>query len=188
MWAPHHTPPMRVLSLALLTIALAVPSAAQSPDSADAVPTIVELLDADGRFTTLLGAIDTADLRTTLSAPGPYTLFAPTDSAFAALPEGALASLSEADLQNVLLMHVVMDAVPASTALATETLPSAWSEHELAVRQDADGVVRVGSAAVVDADWAASNGVVHVIDAVLLPSPPEDERMPEDEMAPDDGM
>ena len=181
---------MRALSLALLAIALAIPSAAQSPDAADTAPTIIDLLEADGRFTTLLGAIDTADLQTTLSAAGPYTLFAPTDSAFAALPEGTLASLDEADLRNVLLMHVVMDAVPASAALATETLPSAWSEHELTVRQDADGAVRVGSATVVDADWAASNGVVHVIDTVLLP--PADDEMdgmaPDDGAAPDDGM
>ncbi|WP_420456709.1 fasciclin domain-containing protein [Rubrivirga sp.] len=165
---------MRTLALAALAVALSLPAQAQDPTEVPAEqpvagPSIVDVLEADGRFATLLGALDTAGLRATLGEPGPYTVFAPTDSAFAALPEGALASLSPEDLQDVLLRHVVLGAAPAAEAVAAGTVSSAWGDQSLSVVAGDDGVVRVDGVAVIDPDLEASNGVVHVIDGVLLP-------------------
>ena len=181
---PPPSFPMRPLALATL-VALLVPCAlAQDapPDSTEG-PTLVDLLEADGRFTTLLDAVDTAGLAETLAEPGPYTLFAPTDSAFAALPEGALAALTPEELQSVLLHHVVFGAVTGAEAAEAGTAPSAWSERELAFAAREDGTLLVNGATVVEADLEASNGLLHVIDAVLLP--PADDA---DDGMEDDGM
>ncbi len=156
-----------------LAVVLSLTAQAQDPaelpaEQPVAAASIVDVLEADGRFATLLGALDAANLRTTLSEPGPYTLFAPTDSAFEALGD-AVASLSPEDLQNVLLFHVVRGAASASDAVAAEVVPSAWSDYDLSILAGDDGVVRVNGVAVIQPDVAASNGIVHVIDGVLLP-------------------
>ena len=179
---------MRTLSLVALAVALLAPaSVAQDvPSDTTAGPTIADLLAADGRFSTLLDAVETAGLAETLAEPGPYTVFAPTDSAFAALPEGALAALSPEELQNVLLQHVVLGAVTGADAAEAGMAPSAWTERELAFAVGDDGALTVNGATVVEADLGASNGVVHVIDAVLLP-PASDDEMEDDEME-EDGM
>lgn len=163
---------MRTLVLAALA-ALLLPTASAQDAPADTAPTVAEVLQADGRFTVLLGAAETAGLAETLAEPGPYTVFAPTDEAFAALPEGGLADLSPEELQNVLLHHVVLGAVTGAQAAEAGTAPSAWSDQALTFATAADGALLVGDATVVEADVAASNGVVHVIDAVLLPAPSE---------------
>ncbi len=172
---------MRTLFLAALA-ALLPTAVAQDAPSPDAAPTVAEVLQADGRFTVLLGAAETAGLAETLAEPGPFTVFAPTDEAFAALPEGALAALSPDDLQNVLLYHVVLGEVTGEQAAAAGTAPSAWSDGALTFAAGDDGSLLVNDATVLEADVAASNGVVHVIDAVLLPA--ADEAAPTD----DDGM
>ena len=134
---------------------------------------IPELARDAGVFKTLLTAVDAAGLAEALSGPGPFTVFAPTDDAFAALSEGTVASLLEPEnrerLQAILKLHVVpasARAVDALTAGKVRTLAGASLEVRLV-----DGRLRVGDANVVKTDLAASNGVIHVIDAVLLPEP-----------------
>lgn len=132
--------------------------------------TIVETAIANGSFNTLVAAVKAADLVDTLNGPGPYTVFAPTDEAFAALPAGVLDKLllpkNKAVLTKILTYHVVAGNVPAS-AVKTGPVPSVEGAN-LNLTADA-GNVTVNDAKVVQADVAASNGVIHVIDAVLLP-------------------
>lgn len=175
---------MRTLFLAALAALLLPTASAQDapPTEVDAAPTIAEVLQADGRFTVLLSAAETAGLSETLAEPGPYTVFAPTDEAFAALPDDALAALSPEELQNVLLHHVVLGAVTGAQAAEAGTAPSAWSDQALTFTTADDGALLVNGATVVEADVEASNGVVHVIDAVLLPAPSEAAPMDDDDM------
>ena len=157
------------ISLIAAVLALALPAAAQdapAPEAAEA--TIVSVLQADGRFTTLVGALETAGLTQTLSEPGPFTVFAPTDSAFAALPEGLLASLTPEQLQGVLLGHVVAGAVTSNQAFEAGEAPTAWTDRTLTFTET-DGGLAVDGTPIVEADLAASNGVIHVVGGVLLP-------------------
>ncbi|MEM0963470.1 MAG: fasciclin domain-containing protein [Bacteroidota bacterium] len=157
---------MRTSLLAVLLV-VAAPVMAQDEAPMDDGPDIVDVLRADGRFSTLLSAVGTAGLADALAGAGPLTVFAPTDSAFAALPEGALAELSVEDLQGILLGHVAEGAVDGATAAAAgEGMSLAGTALTFVA---ADGGLTVNGATVVDADVAASNGVVHVIDTVLLP-------------------
>lgn len=162
---------MRILLLvvAVLAAAFVVPSPSAQDLPPDSFATVVAVLEADGRFGTLLDALDAANLTETLSEPGPFTLFAPTDSAFAALPEGTLDTLTAEQLQDVLLHHVVSGVVASEAAAAAGEAPTAWSDSVLTFAPTASGGLTVDGATVTDADVAASNGVVHVIDAVLLP-------------------
>ncbi|MFN3835343.1 MAG: fasciclin domain-containing protein [Glycocaulis sp.] len=137
---------------------------------ADIVDTAVA---ADG-FNTLVAAVQAADLVDALKGEGPFTVFAPTDEAFAALPEGTVETLLRpeniAQLQGVLTYHVVAgsyasgDVAPGSYSLATLQ----GSEVTIVVAED--GAITVDGANVIAADIAASNGVIHVIDAVILPN------------------
>jgi uncharacterized surface protein with fasciclin (FAS1) repeats len=170
-------------ALLLMPIALAcqdqdvattpAPTTQESPSTTEntaSSQTIVETAIANGSFNTLVAAIKAADLVDTLNAAGPYTVFAPTDEAFAALPAGVLDKLllpkNKATLTNILTYHVVAGNVPAS-AVKTGPVPSVEGAN-LNLTADA-GNVTVNGAKVVQADVAASNGVIHVIDAVLLP-------------------
>jgi uncharacterized surface protein with fasciclin (FAS1) repeats len=130
--------------------------------------TIVDIAAADDRFSTLVTAVTAAGLVETLSGEGPFTVFAPTNDAFAALPEGALdAVLADADLLTaVLTYHVVAGAVPAADVVTLTKARTVQGEH---VRIGTEGGVTVDDANVVITDIEASNGVIHVIDAVLLP-------------------
>ena len=143
---------------------------APAPEAAPSdSPTLTAVLEADGRFSTLLAAVAAAGLTETLAEPGPFTVFAPTDEAFAALPEGTLEALTPEDLQGVLLGHVVLGAVSSEDAAAAGVAPTAWGDDELAFTA-ADGALMVEDATIVDADLEASNGMIHVIDSVLLPA------------------
>ncbi len=149
------------------------PTAEANPSTTESTAssqTIVETATANGSFNTLVAAIKAADLVDTLNAAGPYTVFAPTDEAFAALPAGVLDKLllpkNKATLTKILTYHVVAGNVPAS-AVQTGPVPSVEGAN-LNLTADA-GNVTVNDAKVVQADVAASNGVIHVIDAVLLP-------------------
>jgi len=139
---------------------------------------IVEVAVADGRFTTLAQALADADLVETLSnAEGTFTVFAPTDEAFAALPAGTLAGLEVDELRDILLYHVIVDAeVPGSDATAKAESEDPFAEVGLngdVVTLSLTGTtLYVNTSAVVDGDVGADNGVIHVIDKVLLP--PED--------------
>ncbi len=131
---------------------------------------IVETADAAGQFTTLLAAAEAAGLVETLKGEGPFTVFAPTDEAFAALPAGTVDGLlaDPAALRQVLLYHVVSGEVLAADVVGLDSATTVQgSDIEIAV---SGGTVTLnGNVAVTATDVMASNGVIHVIDGVLLP-------------------
>ncbi len=132
---------------------------------------IVDTAVAAGDFTTLVAAVKAAELVETLKGEGPYTVFAPTDEAFAKLPEGTLASLLEpenkAKLAGILTYHVVAGKVMAAKVV-TMTEAKTVNGQMLKI-STTDGKVKVDEANVVKTDIECSNGVIHVIDAVVLP-------------------
>ena len=141
-------------------------------DDQDAVSMdIVDTAVAAGSFTTLVAALEAADLVDALRGPGPFTCFAPTDDAFAKLPAGTLASLLEPEnketLQSILLYHVVPGKVMAETVVTLEAAETMQGQSvSIAV---IDGSVFVDDAEVIITDIECTNGVIHVIDTVLIP-------------------
>lgn len=131
--------------------------------------TIVDIAVADGRFDTLVTAVTEAGLVDTLSGEGPFTVLAPTDDAFAALPEGLLDTvLADQDLlTSILTYHVIDGAVPAATVVTLDGATTLQGE-DITIVVDGD-TVTINGATVVITDIEASNGIIHVIDAVLLP-------------------
>ena len=131
---------------------------------------IVEVAAGAGQFETLLAAATAAGLADTLANDGPFTVFAPTDEAFAALPEGTVEGLLEDPeaLSEILLYHVVPGKVLAADVVSLTTATTVQGS-DVAISVDGDSV-RVDAANVVSTDIEASNGVIHVIDAVILPS------------------
>lgn len=132
---------------------------------------IVDVATQAGSFHTLLAAAQAADLVTTLKSTGPLTVFAPTDAAFAALPAGTVDTLlkpeNKAKLADVLTYHVVAGAV---TSTEVVKLTSATTvEGKPIMISVVDGKVKINDATVTQADVKASNGVIHVVDKVLLP-------------------
>jgi uncharacterized surface protein with fasciclin (FAS1) repeats len=151
------------LSGAALALSLALPAMANGQEG-----TIVDIAAGDDRFETLVAAVVAADLADTLSGEGPFTVFAPTDDAFAALPEGTIEALL-ADiptLTGILTYHVVPGAV-MSTDLTDGMMAETVNGQSVTI--GVDGGVTVNGANVIIADIEASNGVIHVIDAVILP-------------------
>ena len=131
---------------------------------------IVDTAVAAGNFKTLATALTKAGLVETLKGEGPFTVFAPTDEAFAKVPKEALDALlaKPDDLKNVLLLHVVKGKVMAADA---SKLKEAEMVSGSKLPIDASDGVKIGDAKVTTADIAASNGVIHVIDTVILPKP-----------------
>ena len=129
---------------------------------------IIETARSAGSFKTLLAALEAADLTDALRGAGPLTVFAPTDEAFGKLPEGTVEALLKdiPKLQSILTYHVVQGRVMAADVVK---LSEAKTLQGQAVRIDASSGVKINSAQVVKADVAANNGVIHVIDEVLLP-------------------
>jgi uncharacterized surface protein with fasciclin (FAS1) repeats len=125
---------------------------------------------ADGRFTTLATALTEAGLVETLQGEGPFTVFAPTDDAFAALPKGTLEALlaDPEQLSAVLRYHVVAGEVPAAEVVNLTEAETVQGEP-VAIRTDMGNVYLNDEAQVILPDVAASNGIIHVIDSVLLP-------------------
>ena len=134
-----------------------------------ATNTVYDIVSNSSDHTTLQLAIDTCELDATLSGPGPFTLFAPTDAAFGALPAGTLTALLNdlPTLTDILLHHVVGDSI-MSGMLSNGAVVTTLLGTDLTVTIDASGVY-IGDAMVTVVDLVADNGVVHVIDAVLLP-------------------
>jgi uncharacterized surface protein with fasciclin (FAS1) repeats len=130
---------------------------------------IVEIAVADGRFTTLVAALSAAKLVDTLKSAGPFTVFAPTDDAFAKLPEGTVEALLNdiPTLTNILLYHVVSGKVMASDVVKLSSAPTVFGKN-VAIKV-VDGKVMINNSMVIIPDIEASNGVIHVIDTVLLP-------------------
>ncbi len=143
-------------------------AAAETGAAADAPKDIVDTAVAAGSFNTLAKLLTDAGLVETLKGEGPFTVFAPTDEAFAAVPADTLAALGadKALLTKVLTYHVVPGKVMAADIAAGDVATVAGPTVALTVT---DGKVMVNDATVVTADVAASNGVIHVIDKVLLP-------------------
>ena len=133
---------------------------------------IVETAVANGSFNTLVTAVTAADLVATLSSEGPFTVFAPTDEAFAALPAGTVESLvlpeNKEKLSGILTYHVVAGKVMAGDLSDGMTVKTV-NGGEIAIKI-ADGKVMINDAEVVIADVETSNGVIHVISKVLLPA------------------
>ncbi len=129
-------------------------------------PDVVQAAQLAGNLTTLVKAVSDAGLADTLSGAGPFTVFAPTDAAFAALPAGTLAGLSATDLKDVLLYHAVSGSVKSSQ-LEAGPLDTLLGGKQLSV-QLGDGV-KINDAKVTIPDIVVTNGVIHVIDEVLLP-------------------
>jgi len=135
--------------------------------------TIVEIAVEDGRFTTLVAALQAADLVETLSGEGPFTVFAPTDDAFAKLPEGTIDALLAdiPQLTNILLYHVVAGNVKAADVLTLDgqEVETALEGQMIMIKIDGDKVMLNQDVMVIITDIIAANGVIHVIDTVLLP-------------------
>lgn len=149
----------------------ASPSAPMSSPSASmSLSNIVGVASETADLTTLVTALDAAGLVSTLEGPGPFTVFAPTNAAFAALPAGVLDKLVQPQnkdaLTKILTYHVVSGAVPAADVTTGNV---ATVEGQTIALNTAGGKVTVNGANVTTADVMASNGVVHIIDQVLLP-------------------
>jgi uncharacterized surface protein with fasciclin (FAS1) repeats len=155
----------KVIALAAILALTATPLVASDSQQKDIVDTAV----AAGSFTTLVKALQAAGLVETLKGAGPFTVFAPTDEAFAKLPAGTLEGLlkDKAKLASILTYHVVPGKVMASDVVK---LDSAKTVQGQSVKIDAKDGVRINDAKVVKADIQTSNGVIHVIDSVILPS------------------
>ncbi|HON28117.1 MAG: fasciclin domain-containing protein [Mesotoga sp.] len=140
---------------------------------------IVELAVSAGNFTTLVAAVEKAGLAGVLTGEGPFTVFAPTDEAFAKLPEGTIESLLNdiPALTRILTYHVVPGKYMSTDVVSLEYLKSA--EGSAIPIKVEDGKVYVDNAMITAVDIEASNGVIHVIDSVILPPEKETRRIPE---------
>jgi uncharacterized surface protein with fasciclin (FAS1) repeats len=147
-----------------------IPVRATSPASKDIVQTAVEA----GSFNTLVAAVKAAGLVETLKGKGPFTVFAPTDAAFAKLPAGTVEALlaDPQKLASILTFHVVPGKVMAADIVKANGAKPATANGQSLDIVVRDGKVLVNGANVVTADVVASNGVIHVIDTVLIPAAP----------------
>lgn len=154
----------RIFVTAAAVAVLAAPATVRAGESKDIVDTAV----AAGNFKTLASALTAAGLVDTLKGKGPFTVFAPTDEAFAKIPKADLDALiaDKAKLTKVLTYHVVAGKVMASDVA---TLKSAKTVEGQMVKIDASNGVMINKSKVVKADIQTSNGVIHVIDTVLMP-------------------
>ena len=171
-----------VLLIAMLVFAACAPVAPQAeemseptaaPTDAPAEAEVMDIVDtavAAGSFNTLVAAVQAAELVDALKGEGPFTVFAPTDEAFAAIPAETLSALladPKGDLTQILLYHVLSGAVMAESVtdgLEAETLQGGMVKFSIV-----DGQPMINDAKIVVTDIAASNGVIHVIDAVITP-------------------
>ncbi|MBA6223066.1 fasciclin domain-containing protein [Colwellia sp. MB02u-18] len=132
---------------------------------------IVDVAAENGSFNTLVAAIKAAGLVDTLKGEGPFTVFAPTDEAFAKLPEGTVEMLLEPEnkdkLASILTYHVVSGKVMSTDVVKIDSATSV--QGEMLMVEVVDGNVMINNAKVIMADVKASNGVIHVIDTVLMP-------------------
>jgi uncharacterized surface protein with fasciclin (FAS1) repeats len=153
---------LALTTVLLLGLAGTTPAAAQPKD-------IVDTAVAAGSFKTLAQLLTAADLVTVMKGPGPYTVFAPTDEAFAKVPKATLDALAKdkAKLQEVLKYHVLTSSWTSADLKLVKSAGTAQGKPvTLAV---SGGVITVNGAKVVKSDVSASNGMIHVVDAVLLP-------------------
>lgn len=133
------------------------------------MPDILDTASSAGSFSTLLSAVNTANLRDTLTSQGPFTLLAPTDEAFGKLPADTLETLMQdpAKLKRVLTYHVLFGDVRSDNLVEIDEAPTVEGSI---VAVEHDNGIKINDANVVETDILADNGVVHVIDTVLLPT------------------
>ena len=138
-----------------------------STESVDSPATISGIVSANDNFTTLNAALEAAELDSVLAGEGPFTVFAPTDEAFEALPEGTLEALLDdiPKLTKILQQHVVAGNLSSAAVLGEDALTSLFGQ-DLAVSSEGPSI---GGVIISSVDIPASNGVIHVIDAVLIP-------------------
>jgi uncharacterized surface protein with fasciclin (FAS1) repeats len=158
-------------ALGLAALATPTPLRAETPvpaKTAKAPGDVIDVAVADGRFTILAKAIQAAGLVDTLKGAGPFTVFAPTDAAFAKLPPGTVEGLlaDKEKLTAVLTYHVVAGKLSAADVARARSLKTVQGGS---LTVDASKGVKIDSATVIVTDVAASNGVIHAIDAVVLP-------------------
>ena len=161
---------MKLIKSLALTVIIAT-AGAFGTAQAETKQDIVGVASSAGSFNTLVAAVKAAGLVDTLKGPGPFTVFAPTDEAFAKLPKGTLESLLKPEnkqkLVDILTYHVIAGKVMASDVKTMKAKTVNGQELSLKV---SDKGVTVDEARVVKTDVAASNGVIHVIDTVVLPN------------------
>lgn len=161
---------MKLKSLVFAAAALALPLTAQA-GPAKAEKNVVEIAAGAEDFSTLVTAVTAAGLAEALSGDGPFTIFAPTNSAFAKLPKGTVESLLKPEakekLAAILKYHVVAGKVMAADVKAGKVKTLSGKELTISVT---DGKVKVDGATVVKTDLVGTNGVIHVIDTVVLPA------------------
>ena len=166
---------MRPIHIFVFAALLSLPTGLQAQEAQGYAPSdeasadIIETAKGAGSFNTLAQAIEAAGLTETLKGEGPFTVFAPTDEAFAKLPSGTLESLlqDKEKLATILKYHVVAGEVSSSQAMKLSEANTV-AEKPLKISKSGKKLM-VGKATVTQADIAASNGVIHVIDTVLLP-------------------
>jgi uncharacterized surface protein with fasciclin (FAS1) repeats len=156
---------MLMAALAVI-VALVVPATAPAASSKN----LVQTAQGAGQFTTLVSLVKKAGLAKTLSGKTKYTVFAPTDAAFAKVPKKTLAALgkNKAALQQVLLYHVVKGSVPASTVVKLRSAKTVEGRR-VTIRVRKGSVYLNGTTKVVKTNVRASNGIIHVINKVLIP-------------------
>lgn len=161
-------PMKKILTLAIA--ALLISPLAHRAVAADAPQTVVAIAASNPDFSTLVTAVKAAGLAETLSGPGPFTVFAPTNEAFAKLPAGTVENLlkpeNKAKLAAILTYHVVAGKVMAADVKTMKAKTVQTGELDIVVK---NGAVTVNGAKVVKTDIVGSNGVIHVIDTVLMP-------------------
>ena len=173
--APATTTAQETTTAPAMTMAPGTTADTMAPGTTAGEPgTIVDVAAGAGTFTTLVAAVEAAGLVETLSGPGPFTVFAPTDEAFAAALEslGLTAEELLADtetLTSILTYHVIAGEVPSSAVVTMDgQTATTVNGADVAISVDGDTVM-VNEATVVATDVAASNGIIHVIDGVLIP-------------------
>lgn len=161
-----NQPKMKTILTSLTALTLILGNASADHHKKD----IVDVASSLDDFSTLVAAVKAADLVETLKGDGPFTVFAPTNEAFAALPEGTLESLLKPEnkdkLVGILTYHVLSGKVMAADVAAGEVETVNGAIAEITVEED---TVMIAGAQVVKTDVKASNGVIHVIDTVMLP-------------------
>ena len=162
---------MNFMKATVIAVAMALPMAVATAHAGAAKKDIVDTAVSAGQFNTLVAAAKAAGLVGTLKGKGPFTVFAPTDAAFKKLPKGTVENLlkpeNKSKLAAILTYHVLPGKVMSGDIAGKKLQAASVQGQKISI--DATNGVKVDSANVVKADIATSNGVIHVIDAVILP-------------------
>ena len=155
------------------TAAVVQPTPAPAPAPAP-TQSLVELVRADSNYSTLASALQLTGLADALAAEGPFTVFAPTNAAFAKLPPDTLSALMTTSgarrLYGMLMLHIVPGGLYTAAQVPLRATWPTWAGAELASMKMDDGTVMIGAAHIVQPDLAATNGIIHGIDTVLMPA------------------